>query len=347
MKMAQANRKKDMSLIAEKEYFRRIVYAHEKLEMGLESVYQCTGILILHFLSTTQTPVHQGFAQVFRKTGRFSWGPINIPSSWLQGLHVSRLFLIFSFAWSFKTFLKANIKALSIGREHFPIQSMLVATAYCICGFTARLLSYLMYFAAPLGLFSLLRHLQGEMIPMNAGFVYNFVGQNISNAIEFGNVSLSSWQLLDRWKKNYTFNPFIFGTDDNNTLGYASWNPNYLTAPPDYDIYTGLRLRWLTLILVFINCVQVVVTFVSKWKLSSYFKKLTRIEMVVHCFENIHLAYNVREWDDDMGDAQDHYNRMEANWKEGLVGIWINAFFNMVLLFPLCILGKISERFWF
>ena len=350
MKLAQENRKKDKSLIAEKEYFRRIVYAHEKLEMGMESIFQCTGVLILHFLSTTATPVHSGLASVFQKGHKhgsklkLKYLPIHIHSSLFETESFSYAFVIFTFAWSFKTYIKSNLKALMVGREHFPIQSMLSATAYCIFSFTPRLLSYLMYFAAPLGLFSLLRHLQGEMIPMNAGLVYNFVGTNLSSHIQFGDSQEISWQRLDRWEKNESFLPFDFIDRTYDKLnGYANWNPNYLVAPPDYDIYTGFRLRWYYGLLLIINLVHIALTFVFKWKLSAEFKKLHKIDMLIHCFENIHCPYNVKEWDDGKGNAKAHRERMEANWKESLCGIWLNAFFNIIQLFPLCVLGKFTK----
>ena len=70
-----------------------------------------------------------------------------------------------------------------------------------------RVQSIVLYFGIPLGLFSLLRHLQGEQIPWNANLVYYFVGSNATGFLYMGDKS-TNWSMIDRWTKNHSLPPF-------------------------------------------------------------------------------------------------------------------------------------------
>ena len=101
-----------------------------------------------------------------------------------------------------------RVKALSSCREYFPLSEKFMAS---LCGFLAcasRILAMVLYFGAPLGLFSLLRHLQGEMIPWKA-VVYNYVRQD--GKIFFDKVGdWMNWTDIDRWERNPHLEPFVF-----------------------------------------------------------------------------------------------------------------------------------------
>ena len=345
----------DKRLIYKKEAFKRIKYEYIKTELGLETMYQLGGQLILLALAYTETPVHPGFKTVFKKgpkgitggTPGIHIGPILLGFHGLEEYGFTLVFIVFSIIWSFKSFLKSHFKVLSISREHFPITSILVSLAYSFFGCTTRLLAFVMFFTPPLGLFSLLRHLQGEQIPFNAGLIANFVGQNGTGMVSFGNSPSFEWNQLCRWTKAdpNKIPPFIYRSYsehsyiDDQKKGFAEWNPGFLISPPDYPVYTGLRLRAWFVIFLALTLFQVVAHLVSKWYLSRAFHELNWYDKLLHCFENVNLAYNTKEWDDDKGDAQAHRDRKEANWKEGWVGILINAIFNILLLIPMLVLG--------
>ena len=72
-----------------------------------------------------------------------------------------------------------------------------------------RVQSIVLYFGIPLGLFSLLRHLQGEQIPWNSNLVYYFVGSNATGFLYMGDKS-TNWSMIDRWTKDDSLPPFVY-----------------------------------------------------------------------------------------------------------------------------------------
>ena len=139
----------DQTYVKAKMDFKQTLNHHIKLELGLETVYQLVITLILLFLSYTDTPVENGLKTVFN-----------------EGLGALPLFLLIaSNILSAKSFTSSHCKVLNVCREHFPFNSGLAASLYSLCGLITRVVAMIMYFAVPLGLFSLLRHWQGEQVP--------------------------------------------------------------------------------------------------------------------------------------------------------------------------------------
>ena len=64
------------------------------------------------------------------------------------------------------------------------------------------------------------------------------------------------------------------------------------------------------------------------------------LEKIIHCLENTNIPYNVREWDDDKGNADEHRKRMRSNWFEVLPLIILKSVFNIFLILPFAYLGK-------
>ena len=122
-------------------------------------------------------------------------------------------------------------------------------------------------------------------------------------------------------------------------------NPNYFIEAPDVTLYTGFT--WQPYLYIFFAHVTLhsIVIFIAKYKLSQVFRYgFKLLDKAIHSLENTNVPFNVREWDDGMGDAEEHRRRMRLNWKESLVTIIINAVFNSSLLVPLYYLG-IHEAF--
>ena len=142
------------------------------------------------------------------------------------------------------------------------------------------------------------------------------------------------WGLIDRWNKDYSVSPFT-GREG------SRWNQGYLISPPNYTIYTYFRLRDYFIIFLVLLAIQILAIFISKRNTSNIFaNNLNFLDKFIHCVENTNIASNVQEWDDGKGDALEHKKRMEANLKETVIIIWIKTFFNIVLLMPICYLGK-------
>ena len=304
----------DETFIKAKEDFKRTLNRHIKLELGLETVYQLAIGLSLLLLSYTETPIEKGLKTVF-----------------YEGLGALPLFLLTATnILSVKSFISSHCKVLNICREHFPLASYLTASLYCLCGLIIRVLAIVMYFAIPLGLFSVLRHWQAEQVPWSQ-YTLDFVTPE--GLMFLGDNEGFVWNEVDRWIKNGTL---FVGSD----VDLLTPNLDYFIAAPDVTLYTGLT--WLPYLFIFFAHVVIhtLVVFIAKYKLSLVFKYgFNLLDKFIHSLENINCLFNVREWDDGKGDAEEHRRRMRLNWKEGLVIIIINAVFNSSLLVPLYYLG--------
>ena len=203
-----------------------------------------------------------------------------------------------------------------------------VASLYSLCGLVTRVVAMIMYFTVPLGLFSLLRHWQGEQVPWSH-FTLDFVTPD--GLMFLGDNDGFVWNEVDHWIKNGTL--FV-------DLDYLTPNPDYFIAAPDVTLYIGLT--WQPYLYIFFAHVTVhtLVIFILKYKLSLVFKYgFNLLDKFIHSLENTNLSFNCREWDDGTGNAEEHRRRMLLNWKEGLVIIITNAVFNASLLVPLYYLG--------
>ena len=310
-------------LIKAKEDLKRNIYHQVKLELGLETVYQLVIMLILLFLSYTETPTETGLKTLFN-----------------EGLGGLALFLLTtSILLSLNSCVSSHCKALTICRDHFPLKSRLVASLYCLAGVITRVVAMVMYFAVPLGLFSLHRHFQGEQFPWSE-LILDFVGPD--GKMYIGNIEPFEWSKVDRWKKS---GPLFLMNDDGtyqrDAYGNVITNPDHLASPPDITLYIGFTLKTYLYIFLAHVVIHFVVIFIAKLKFSYEFRNgLNFLDKIIHCLENTNIAYNSKEWDDGKGDAEEHRRRMRSNWKEGFAVIMINAVFNATLLIPLFYFGN-------
>ena len=298
---------------------------HVKLELGLETVFQLAGKLILLLMAYTKTPTQSGLKTMFKDGEGFD--PLTL------------CLLILSIILSFKSCISSHWKALNACREHFPFKSKCVSALYCLFGSLIRVTSIIAFFIGPLGLFSILRHLQGEQNPWNTR-VLDLV--NPDGMMVIGNIPPFKWILVDRWQKN----GLLYMHDENGTTnrdhqGNPMPNSNHFGSPPDYTMYTGVSLRYYLFLFLLIIGIQTLVIFIAKSQLSKVFmREFNLLEKWIHCLENTNIPYNAREWDDGKGNSMEHKKRMQFNWLEVLSVIVINCFFNILLLFSLCYLGK-------
>ena len=94
-------------------------------------------------------------------------------------------------------------------------------------------------------------------------------------------------------------------------------NPNYFIEAPDVTLYTGFT--WQPYLYIFFAHVTLhsIVIFIAKYKLSQVFRYgFKLLDKAIHSLENTNVPFNVREWDDGMGDAEEHRRRMRLNWRE-------------------------------
>ena len=339
-----------LTLIEDYEKMKRSLNSHIKLELGLESVFQLAGQLILLLMAYTETATQSGLKTFFKsseadeKVTQFFHLILNEEEGqdeWTQLLLViwNQFFLVASIVLSFQSCISSHWKALTACREHFPCKSRIVSGLFCLFGCVTRVTAIVMFFTGPLGLFSLLIHLQGEQYPWSK-YVLDLVNPHDGTMV-LGNNPPFKWTRVDRWEKNGS----LYLEYDNGTLmekhGNLVPNPSYLVSPPNYTLYVGISLRFYLLIFLASIGVQMLVIFIAKSFLSKAFSSAFNIlEKLIHCLENTNIPFNAKEWDDDKGDAEEHRKRMRANWLEVLSVIIINGIFNLLLLTPLFYLGK-------
>ena len=175
---------KDDLLVCAKEELKRSLNMHVKLELGLETIYQLAGQLILLFLAYTETSTQSGLKTIFHKG----------LDPWPLFLLVSSIFL------SVYSCIASHWNALTACREYFPMKSRFISGLYCLFGCLTRVTAIVMFFAGPLGLFSLLRHLQGEQYPWDYS-ILQLVNPN-NGMMTLGGKSFK-WNSVDRWKNYY------------------------------------------------------------------------------------------------------------------------------------------------
>ena len=334
----------DVTLLADRDSTKRILNTDIQLELGLETIFQLAAQLTLLGLSNTETATHSDLKTMFSEIPSKSY---NL-HDWMKNQWISfKAQLVISNMISFFGCMNSHLKGVYACREHFSILSKFLIVALSFFGCTSRVLAIVMYFAAPLGLFNLLRHLEGETLPWNAALVANFFGPNATGMVYFGGSEPVDYDLLFRWKKNTSVQPFLYiptfalTSEDVRKLGHAEWNPDYLISPPDYTLYTIFDLKTYFYIFLGLLVIHIIAVFVAKYKTSTYFVyRMNFVEKFIHAFENTNIPFNSQEWDDGKGDASELKMRMEANHKEMRLLICIQTFFNLLLMLPMLILGE-------
>ena len=216
MEMKRQENPDDKFVVEEWEKTKRFVCNYIKLELGLETIYQLTGQLILLGLAYSETRTSEGLTTIFLEIPtqeddqslirRFI--KLILQTMGFDESSKTIFLLVVSIAFSFISCVNAHIIGLSACRERFPIASKLMAALNVLFSSTTRILAMVLYFAVPLGLFNLLRHLQGEQYPWNPTMIHDFISPYDNGSVAIGNYDLTEWRLIDRWIKNRTEAPF-------------------------------------------------------------------------------------------------------------------------------------------
>ena len=144
-----------------------------KLELGMETIYQLAGQIILLLMTLTSTGTEVGFTEIF-KEGPSQEGEDVLTKDAISstaksiGITVEThaiLLLTLSIVLSFKTCITSHLKILTARREWFPSTAKLMAGLFSLFSCLTRIIAIIIYFAPALGLFNLLHHLQAEQTP--------------------------------------------------------------------------------------------------------------------------------------------------------------------------------------
>ena len=200
-------------------------------------------------------------------------------------------------------------------RDHFPMVSKLIAVLCAMITIIKREVCLILYYAPPLGLFSLLRHLQAEQTKFHRTTL-RLVDE--FGMVQFGDSPPILWSTIDRWN-----------TD--------------LNEPPHYSLYSVFTLKTYFIIFLCITSCQTLAIFILKKKLSQGFSKLNLFSKLLHCLENTNIPSPCEEWDAGSGNASAHFERMKANKIENLAVMFANFITNLFLLTPIYVLGEVID----
>ena len=138
---------RNSDLILQSDDFKYHLAHHKRLELGLETIFQLSAQLILFLNTISQTRTSEGLVEVFKEK--------------------ELALLELSVMWSFISCCISHLGVLSAYREFFPLPSKIIAGLHAVFAVIKRVLSIIFYVTPPLGLFSLLRHLQVSSVSIS------------------------------------------------------------------------------------------------------------------------------------------------------------------------------------
>ena len=145
----------DEMLTSYRDKLRDYSFQFTKLELGLETVLQFIGQLILYFLSHTDTQT------------------IEVVS--VQKIEVNETLLVLSLIASFIGCLFSYLTGLSRKRAYFPFISKIMAVFYFTPALIVKVWCIIMYFTPSLGLFNVLQHWKNEQVLWNTDSLQEFI----------------------------------------------------------------------------------------------------------------------------------------------------------------------------
>ena len=124
-----------------------------RLQLGLETIFQMTGNALLIFYAISLTKTKQGFAAFFEQDAIV-----------LMGLtFTSTVIMFILLGINFLSFIKVHYSGIAEGyASHYGLFGKLTILMGIICASVMRVSSCVLYFAPSLGLFDLLHHYQGD-----------------------------------------------------------------------------------------------------------------------------------------------------------------------------------------
>ena len=281
----------------------------------METIHQTSLQVGLLLLSETNTPTTGGLKTFFDRNEYIN--------------------LTLSILWSVKTSFSEHLKHVSIAKPHLKITSKVMVYIMAALAASKRILVLVMFFVPGLGLFSILHHWQAEQIPFtvsqSTGMQERLHGMlnktNDGELVYLGKSGPVAWSLIDR-------------------SDYSDLNPlTQRPQPPDYDLYTGLRLPQYFLLFVLLYVLQTVAVFITKFIVVKEFRKINMIKQFAHSLENCGIVFPLQDWDVDHGTVEEHRQRFSKVNREVIVTMVVNFFFNFVMLVPLIYTGYIHNLF--
>ena len=225
-----------------------------------------------------------------------------------------------SVLWSFKTCLSLHVKATKVEKTHLETTSKLLVVLISFFASAARILSIICFFAPFFGLFDLLHHHKAEQIPFSLSKEGKY-GPN--DTLVLYNSTPVRWGQIDTW--DYT-------DEDNPT-------------PPSYCNYTLFTLSQSFMIFWLLIFLHLLAVFFVKLMRSEKFQEAGKLDKLLHCMENLNIAYPFQDFDILHGSAEEHKKRFRNVNIEVLFTMFVNFLVHCLMLLPLWLTGQ-GNNYW-
>ena len=292
-----------------------------RTEFGLEITIQITFTILLSMFTRSETRTEEGLDQVFDDRQPLFGIPVNV-------------LLFIAIALSFQSAWTSYVKGISWKKEYFPLTSKLFIAIYVYTSVSLKVFSNIMFLTPPLGLFNILRHYQGELLPYTVivnppetprdsqWFLESFPQINVtSDLMIYSNATPIPWSKITRFDYTDLKNPIKPKLED-----------LYTTFP----IETYLNLFW---VIMFIQ--PLVIFVVKKYVNPVPFSRLDWFDKIIHCMENAQVPSPIEDFEEQPGTVGEHIERFHKITSEIGSTIIANFFQHLLMLAPIINLCKL------
>ena len=251
-------------------------------DLAIEAHLQIIISIVLLILANSETRTISGLKALFENETLFY-----LPNS---------LALTFSITWSLWSCISSHMKGVFKRRSYSNPKYFLSLLTYTSSSIALRVFSCILFLTPGLGLFNILRHLQGEMYPHYAPFHK----KNHTDQFHFGNAPPIPWTQISRW----TYIDYKKGYPPNQTL---------------YTLFSGESYCLILMITLVIN--SILQMLFKRWTNPKVYSKFSGIDVLIHGTGCCLLPYPMQTWDEAKGSMTIHKLRKDQVFRELLASI--------------------------
>ena len=242
-----------------------------RIELGLETIYQTIGQILLILLARTLTATTSGFQIMFAQDNdtlkkiHQMWPDFGSFSTLTKIVFYLSIFL------GLKSSVTQKVKGISVEKGFLEAQAKIVLHLWALFATLRKVVSLIVFFAPSMGLLNLLYHWKAEQVRFGAANKVNPLA-----LVELFNMTEEiRWANISRWNQTNRDQPI----------------------PPPYTLYTGITLGGTFKAFLGIMAVHfILVTLVKIFTVKSF-----RGENPFNCFvdvlENMNVPSPFRDWD--------------------------------------------------
>ena len=299
---------------------RRQTSSFLRTELGIENPLQLTFSILLILFARSRTSISDGLELIFEDTLGGDNSYLSIPAETV---------LLLGIFWTLVSDYKTFCRRMSWTKEKFPIMAKIFLFFYVTVSVTITVSANIIFFTPSLGLFSILRHFQGENLPywIVVDPFNEFSSQNQTSTVADGIYfsDLPPIPVTDFTRFNYT----------------DRYNP----TPPPLTIYTYFELETILIgfwVIWFFHIF--VVWIVKRFSNPDSYQTQNVVEAFINAAENCQIPAPMMDWDDLPGTIQDYKKRQrQIDVEMGLI-ILVNFLKHLLMMAPMWIFGEFAHR---